>query len=303
MNILMSGGSGFIGSYFLKRFIDYGASVDIISRIKPTNLKNDEVLIYDFDITKPQNWVLKKKYDLFIHLAGANDIDSRNPFDAIFKTTYGTRNCLELCLKNKIKNFIYFSTLQVYGDNQLISENSNIACNNDYALTHYFAEEYVKMFKNHGIDFIILRPSNVYGNFESKTIDRWSLVPGCFCKDAKTNSKITLMTSGKQKRDFVSLEDVFGFTFHLVNNYEFCRNEVYNLASGDVHSILELAELVKIRYELKFNMKCNLSIKSKLPEHEEKYNVSLDRMKNTGYDLRGSSILQIQETIDHLLES
>ena len=63
--------------------------------------------------------------------------------------------------------------------------------------------------------------------------------------------------------------------------------------------ILELAELVKIRYEFKFNTKCNLIIKSKLPEHEEEYNISLDRMKNTGYDLRGSSILQIQETIDH----
>ena len=47
MNILMSGGSCFIGSYFLKRFIDYGASVDIISRGQPTNLKSDKVLIYD----------------------------------------------------------------------------------------------------------------------------------------------------------------------------------------------------------------------------------------------------------------
>ena len=98
-------------------------------------------------------------------------------------------------------------------------------------------------------------------------------------------------------------EKKYDLFIHLVSNYEFCKNEVYNLASGDVHSILELAELVKIRYELKFNTKCNLSIKSKLPEHEEEYNVSLDRMKNTGYDLRGSSILQIQETIDHLLGS
>jgi len=303
MNILMSGGSGFIGSFFLKKFMEQEVSVDLISRRKPSNLKDNKSLFYDFDITKPENLLFKKKYDTFIHLAGANDIDSKNPLDALLKSTYGTRNCLELCVKNKIKNFIYFSTLQVYGENNQISEDSEVACINDYAMTHYFAEKYVRMFKKNGIDFVILRPSNVYGTFESKTVDRWSLVPGCFCKDAKATSKITLMSSGNQKRDFISLEDLFGFTFHLLNNYELLKNEVYNVASGDVYSILELANLVKVRYESIFNNKCDLIIKSKIPKDVEEYCVSITRLKNTGYDLKYSSKIKIEETIDNLLRS
>ena len=75
MNILMSGGSGFIGSFFLKKFMEQEVSVDLISRRKPSNLKDNKSLFYDFDITKPENLLFKKKYDTFIHLAGANDID------------------------------------------------------------------------------------------------------------------------------------------------------------------------------------------------------------------------------------
>ncbi len=302
MNILLSGASGFIGSYFIDRLSDTGDSVDIISRKKPTNLTNSRTVIYDLDITKPNKCTLEKKYDVFIHLAGANDVDSRDPFDAVLKTTYGTRNCLDLCLKNKITKFIYFSTLQVYGDNKQITENSDISCQNDYAMTHYFSEEYVRMFQSRGIDFIILRPSNIYGGFQSETVNRWSLVPGCFCKSAMENSRITLLSSGKQKRDFVCLEEVYEFTSHLIHNFTSCKNEVYNLASGDVHSILELAELAKERFELKFQKRCELIIKSELPMYEEEYKISLERMKNTGYKSIKSSLSTIQATIDNLLE-
>jgi len=301
MNILMSGGSGFIGSYFLKRFTKLGKSVDLISRQVPSNINKNKVDLYHYDITNPEALILKKKYDVFIHLAGANDIDSKNPYEALLKTSYGTRNCLEICRKNDIKNFIYFSTLQVYGNNFQISEKSNIDCKNDYALTHYSAEHYVRMFSQFGINYIIIRPSNIYGTFESRTVNRWSLVPGCFCYDAKNNSKITLLSSGKQKRDFISLEDVFGFTLHIINKYDIFNNEVYNLASGDVHSIIELAKLVKKRYELKYATFCDLVVESKIPESSNEYKVSIDKLMNTGYNLKHSKIVNIKDTIDHLL--
>jgi nucleoside-diphosphate-sugar epimerase len=61
MNILLSGASGFIGSYFIDRLSDTGDSVDIISRKKPTNLTNSRTVIYDLDITKPNKCTLEKK--------------------------------------------------------------------------------------------------------------------------------------------------------------------------------------------------------------------------------------------------
>jgi UDP-glucose 4-epimerase len=303
MNLLMSGGSGFIGSYFLNKFNDQNLTLDLISRRTPSNYQQKKSLIYNFDISKPITFYSEKKYDFFLHLAGANDIDSKNPFEALSKSSYGTRNCLEFCINNNIKRFIYFSTLQVYGDNNRITESDNVLCRNDYALTHYFAEQYVRMFSQYGIDFIILRPSNIYGPFESSTVNRWSLVPGCFCKEAKINAKIKLLSSGKQKRDFISLEDVFGFTFHLIKNFESFKNEVYNLASGDVHAIIELAHLVKSRYEITLEKKCEIVIDSNFPLKTQDYQVSIEKLVNTGYHIHSSSKAKIIETIDNLLRS
>ena len=158
------------------------------------------------------------------------------------------------------------------------------------------------MFRHQGIDFIILRPSNVYGDFKSETGKRWSLVPSCFCKAALENNKINLLSSGKQKRDFVCLEDVFRFTYHLINNFTASKNKVFNLASGDVYSILELAELVKERYELKYGVTCELVIESTIPLDGEDCSVSLNAMKNTGFKIHTNRRATMQLTIDTLLE-
>ena len=58
MNILLSGASGFIGSYFIDRLTDTGDSVDIISRKKPTNLMDSRTVIYGLDIIKPNERTL-----------------------------------------------------------------------------------------------------------------------------------------------------------------------------------------------------------------------------------------------------
>jgi len=301
MKVLMSGASGFIGSYFFDEFFQENILVDIIARKFPSNIPGTNAEIYKFDITKPINDVIDKDYDFFIHLAAANDVDSRESSEAILKTTFGTRNCLEFCVKNNIKKFIYFSTLQVYGESNIISEDSKISCVNDYAMTHYFAEEYVQMFRARGVDFIILRPSNVYGEFRSHTVNRWSLVPGCFCKSALEKNQIQLLSSGKQKRDFIYLEDLFRLTLHLINNFDLCKNQVYNASSNDVHSIISIAKLVKKMYETKFNKSCELIVKSNVPSIENDYRISNDLVKSIGYSSSCSSISSMESTIDFLL--
>jgi len=284
MKVLIVGGMGFIGSYMTNSFLKKGYDVGIMTRNVPEFLYGlaEKVDLYKADITESYNLKLKEDYQRVIHLAAANDIDSKDPAYALKSTVLGTRACLELCRDNGLKSLIYFSTFQVYGrESGSIDEESPLNCKNDYAITHMFAEEYVKMYqRNYGIDYIIARPSNIYGAIIHKNIDRWSLVPNCFCKEAFEKQTITLLSSGLQIRDFLSLEDIANFTAALCENFESIRNEVINIAKGENISILEIAKLVKSVYEKMFSSKCTLKIMSDKPLDVEPLSIKTTKLKN-----------------------
>lgn len=287
--ILITGASGFIGSYLVRFLIDRGYEVAVLVRNVPDYLLElfQKVEIYHADITEPISLDLTKRYDVIIHLAAANDIDSKDPKKAVNITVLGTRNVLDFCVKNQISKFIYFSTYQVYGiATEIIKEDSPINCVNDYAITHYFAEEYVKMYqKQHNIDYVITRVANIYGGFLHKKIDRWSLVPNCFVKDAFENQTITLSSSGKQKRDFISLEDVSGATELLIAKFESIKNSVVNIASGRSISIIEIAEITKNVYESHFNKRCKINTGSDSCEEIKSFGFDTRKLQNLGFSL------------------
>jgi UDP-glucose 4-epimerase len=250
---------------------------------------------------------LNSTYDVFIHLAAANDIDSANPETAIIATALGTKNCLEFCKKNNIKKFIYFSTFQVLGkvDGQ-IDENTVPEPKNDYGITHLFAEEYVKMYlATAGIEFIILRPTNIYGAPIEKGIDRWSLVPGCFCKEAYEENTITLLSSGKQKRDFLNLKDLIEVTKSLINQFDNFKNKTINVSSNNHYTIIEIAEKVKSVYQRKFNKECKLIVKSEQPLESNSYAIDRDLITSVGHQFtdRDTIIVEINATFDKLLNT
>jgi UDP-glucose 4-epimerase len=269
MQVLITGGSGFIGSYMVDRFLKRGFRVGVLDRAVPGYFAElaRRVDLYLADITAPLQMKLRRPYDTVIHLAAANDIISKNALEALKITTYGTKAVLDFCVAHNLKKFIYFSTFQVYGrESGPVDENTPVLCRNDYALSHYFAEEYVRMYhREYGLDYIIVRPTNIYGAFIHRELDRWSLVPNCFCKEAVERQTITLLSSGRQERDFIGLEDIAHMTSRLVQDFEAHRNRALNLARGRSVTILEVARLVAAKYEQLFGKPCRLVVKSKEP--------------------------------------
>lgn len=288
MNILISGGFGFIGSYLTNHLLNKGHNIGILSRGIPGYFESiaQRTQVYIYDIMNNITFKPSTDYDIFIHLAAANDIDSSNTLNALKVTTLGTRNCLEFCVNNNVNKFIYFSTFQVYGtDSGLIDENFPLLCKNDYAITHFFAEEYVKMYhRKHAFDYIILRPTNVYGSFLNINIDRWSLVPNCFCLEAFDKKTITLLSSGKQLRDFISLEDLTKIISLFCCDFDLHKNDVFNVSRGESLSILEVAHLVIQSYEEVFGDKCNLKILSSEPAVEKELIVSTEKIQRMNYE-------------------
>lgn len=291
MKILVTGGFGFIGSYLVNSLIKHGfEKIGILSRSIPSfyntaEFNNVEILISD--IVNKIDVRPESQYDVLIHLASANDVDSQDGDYALKANALGTKNVLDFCLNNKIKKIIYLSTFQVYGkDSGYISEESDIELKNHYALSHYFAEKYVEFYyKKYQIDYLILRPTNVYGGMTNKEIDRWSLVPGCFCKEAYEKGKITLLSSGKQNRNFVSQSDIFNTLMVMLNKFNEIRNSIYNLASNECISILEIAEIVKKTYMEMFNKHCEISITNDLPFESTKLTVDTQKLRGIGVDL------------------
>ena len=300
MNILMSGGSGYIGSSLAKHLINRGHRVGIISREFPIWLKDilRGVVYYNADITEHFDTNLKEKYDIFIHLAGANDIESRDPKTAVSVTVLGTRNVLNFCNRKGINKIIYFSTFQVYGSLVgKVNEKSAIHCLNDYAITHYFAEQYIKMASlTQDISYLILRPSNIYGCPVHKNIERWTLVPNCFCKEAIEEQKITLYSSGKQFREFISLHDVISITEFMCKKFEVIKGRIFNLASGNSYSIIDVAHIVSKVYKKMFDRNCLIEKKSNIPEQAQKFLVDVRSLSAIEY------IFSQKHTIEYEVE-
>jgi UDP-glucose 4-epimerase len=310
MKVIISGATGYIGSQMVQRILAQGGTVGAITRSQNKELPYIESKNIDFyyaDITKPIDIKLNTDYDVFIHLAAANDIDSLNPETAIIATALGTKNCLDFCKKNNIRKFIYYSTFQVLGKvDGAIDESTIPEPKNDYGITHLFAEEYVKMYlATADIEYIIIRPTNIYGAPIGKNIDRWSLVPGCFCKEAFEENKITLNSSGKQMRDFLNLIDLIEVTDKLIHQFDFYKNKTINVSSDNHFTIIEIAHLVKAIFEKRFQKECKLIVKSEQPLISNTYQINRDLISSLGHQFRHRDTIndEINATFDKLLNT
>jgi UDP-glucose 4-epimerase len=186
---------------------------------------------------------LDGSWDCIVHTATSNDILSRDFEAGIELSTFGTRNVLNLAKRLGVPHVLFFSTLQVYGTELKgeVSETSHLDLVNEYGLNHRFGELVCKLSsRQQGVRTSIMRPANVYGCPVSRTVDRWSLVPMCFVKEALESGTITLRSSGLQRRDFVSLRQVAAACEAVILERPE-TDRIYNIATGRTWSMLDAA--------------------------------------------------------------
>jgi len=288
MKIVITGANGFIGSYMANYFIKNGHEVIATSRqFHPTtrSLLNGST-IHELDVldTNQLN-AFSETADIIIHTATANDIVSKNTLKGIELSALGTKNILDLAVRNKIPHCIVFSTLQVYGMELTgtITEDSPLLFQNDYGVNHIFCELYADLYARQGkVKTVSVRPSNVYGRILSDSFNRWSLVPGCFCKEAYESGTITIKSSGKQMRNFVNLENVSRAVDCIMEHFP-DQYECFNLASSQSDTMIAVAEKVKTVYEKMYNKKLHLNITGTEPASTNFFDVSLEKLKKIGF--------------------
>lgn len=309
MNILITGGTGYIGGrladYLKKESANSKIFLTTIDKKLPFWTKDFTVLPMNLlDVASIDNALKDKQIDIIIHLAALNEIDSmKDPLAALEVNTKGTYRLLEAAKKYDIKKFIYFSTFHVYGysaNNSITTEEIPTKPFHPYASTHKAAEDIVTFFRHyHNMQTLILRLSNSYGYPMDKTVDRWSLVFNDLCKQAVTNGRLVLKSSGNQHRDFISLGDVTRAVYHFIFNIpDSWQDGLFNLGGECSMSILEVAQKIAKIYKKHYQKEIN---EIKVSEDKEKTLIrnvkySIKKLKDTGFKLAQDMDNEIIET-------
>jgi len=245
--IMVTGSSGTIGTALCENLLSVGHEVVGID-YRP-NIWSNEVSERTINLDLRDKQKVKTKMpsdiDLIIHLA-ANArvynlvIDPGLATDNILSIV----NTLEFARKNNIKNFIFSSSREVYGNSKNIihteDEASTENCESPYTASKISGEAMVHAYHQcYGIDYIIFRFSNVYGKYDNS--DR--LIP-LFIKN--TIKGLDLKVFGKEKLlDFTHIDDTVNGIVLGINKFKNAKGHFYNIAYGQGTSILEVAQQIK----------------------------------------------------------
>ena len=278
--ILITGGLGNLGLWFVEK-LQNNFEVFVLSRknsIPETVLipKNFKLISADIRNIEDLNLKIPKKLDFIIHLASFNEFFVDNYYKlALEINTLGTRNIIEIAKTRQIQKLIYFSTFHIYGKSSgIVSEKTEPDPKNDYALTHYFAELYIKQ---SNLPYLILRLTNSYGAPKDFLTSKWYLVLNDLAKMAFEKNKIILKSNGRAVRDFIFMGDVVKITEKLFNH---STNEILNLGSGKSYSVLFLAEIVKNEYIKFFNKNIEIEINKNDTNQYQDLTVDILKLKN-----------------------
>ncbi|MAG02202.1 UDP-glucose 4-epimerase [Candidatus Pacearchaeota archaeon] len=251
MKVLVTGGSGFIGSHVADRLVDNGYEVVVID-VRDYDWDNkDRIRFIECDVCDNEklNDIFEEEgFELVVHMA-ANTMLRKSIEDPMYDARLnilGTISVLECMRKNNVDKLVYTSTGGArVGDPEYlpVDEKHPINPTSPYGISKHTAEHYVWLYGElYGIDYLIFCFGNVYGPRDSPLTKR--LVPIFLDKFLK-NEVPMIFGDGSKTRDFIYVKDLVDFIIKSIDKIGETENKLFHLANGKEVSVSEMVRIMK----------------------------------------------------------
>jgi UDP-glucose 4-epimerase len=194
MKILVTGGSGFLGSHVADALNDAGHEVTIFDQIESPYLRDNQKMVVGDLMDEVRISHLTQGQDVVYHFAGIADIDvcAKRPTDTARINILGTVQLLEACRKAKVKRFVFASSAYVFSDAGYFYRSSKRSCES-------FIEDYANLY---GLKYTCLRYGSLYGERADDHNSIYRMI-----KQAIKEGKITYHGEGDEMREFIHVRD------------------------------------------------------------------------------------------------
>ncbi|OUU63084.1 MAG: hypothetical protein CBC24_09565 [Candidatus Pelagibacter sp. TMED64] len=290
--VLITGGTGFLGSHITKRIIDDVESITIATTdirqkttLKSLGVDIDKINLVkgdvrDFDFLK----LLFNEYefDTVFHLGALSEVKKCQPdpklaFDV---NVGGTVNVLEACrLYGKVKAVIVSSSDKAYGSGEVpYVETQSLNGVGTYEASKSATDLIARSFySNYDVPVVVTRCSNLYGGGD---MNFTRVVPNNINKILNGKQPVIWKGSEVSTREFLYIEDAVDAYLSLVKNIDKTKGEAFNIGSGEVISIGELLNIMLDKMDS--NLEINF-VEKDFPEISHQYLDSSKMIKLTGW--------------------
>lgn len=254
MNVLITGGAGFIGSHTTELFVKKGHKVRVVddfstgARVNLSGVTGNIDLI-DLDIR--DYGALEAAcdgIDTILHLAAISSVEKsiNEPLVAHEVNATGSLNVIEAARRRNVRRVILASSAAIYGDlDELpITEISPAQPISPYAWHKLTGEFYGKSYGElYGIEFLALRYFNVYGTRQDPK-SPYSGVLSIFIERALKGEPLNIQGDGSQTRDFIHVSDIAESNL-LAAEADWPLPQIINVATGRETRIIDAAEIIQ----------------------------------------------------------
>jgi UDP-glucose 4-epimerase len=248
---LITGGAGFIGSHVAKHLVGLGHEVVVLDDLSGgfvENVPKGSTFIEGSILDEHLIESVFRKYNFrYVYHLAAYAAEGLSHFIRRFNyrnNLIGSVNLINAAVNHDVKCFVFTSSIAVYGAGQSpTTEEMTPVPEDPYGIAKLAVEQDLKtchgMF---GLDYIIFRPHNVYGERQNIS-DRYRNVVGIFMNQLLRGEPMSIFGDGTQMRAFTHVNDVAPIIATSVD-YPSARNEVFNVGADEPYTVNDLAHVV-----------------------------------------------------------